>query len=202
MEHEKSAHLASCRASRGHLVLEALRSGSVQGIRELLARIDPADYLPCNLAYGDGEQLEVAYLRGTEPAIERVTLGPGLHVLANDRLGSPEFPKAERLAERARPHLGRPWPELRATLAELLADHTLPELERIPPPPPGSPFSRELLVQLQALCIHTPAYGTRSATLAAIVPGELPDYHTAEGPPCQTRFISHRHLLEPRPVRP
>jgi uncharacterized protein with NRDE domain len=183
--------------SRGQLVLEVLRQGSqanaIDAIGAHLETLDPRLYLPCNLAYGDGRELEVAYVR--PGGVERVRLPPGVHVLANDRLGSPEFPKAPRLAARAEPHLTRPWPELSVALAGLLADHHLPGLDEVPAPPPGSAFDHALLQQLQALCIHTPAYGTRSATLAALVPGRIVDYCMADGPPCRTAFASYLHLL-------
>jgi hypothetical protein len=115
-------------------------------------------------------------------------LPAGTHVLANDRLGSPDFPKTARAEALVRPVRSLPLPEARALLRGALADHHLPPIEAIAEPPPGSRFPREIVHRLQALCIHTPLYGTRSATLLTLGEGRLLDYHYADGPPCTTPF--------------
>ncbi|MBZ0231221.1 MAG: hypothetical protein K8M05_02650, partial [Deltaproteobacteria bacterium] len=76
-----------------------------------------------------------------------------------------------------------------AALPAILGDHTTPPPDRIPPLPEGSFIPRELAAALQALCIHTPLYGTRSATLAAIGAGGTEALFWADGPPCTTPFV-------------
>jgi len=177
--------------SRGTVALEALKRGSVDGVRALLAEVEPSDYNPFNLIYGDHQGVDVAYA-GRE-GIERHALSPGIHVLTNDRMGSPDFPKADRarvLAEKLAP-LGVDWPRVQG----LLADHALPDADALPDPPSDSIFTAELIQRLQALCIHTPLYGTRSATAIVSDGGEVLDYRFADGPPCQAPLTSVRHLF-------
>lgn len=183
--------------SRGSVVLEALRSGSVAGVERLLAALDPSEVASFNLLFGDGERARIAYSRREMPQVELVELSPGLHVLPNDRLLSAEFPKILRAAALAEPLVQLPWPALASGLASLLGDHRKPSLAEVPQPPPDSPFSHELVRELQAICIHTPLYGTRSATIAALSPGTVAHYLFADGPPCRTPFADVTALLGP-----
>ncbi len=169
------------RHSRGELVMQALRCGSIAEIASLIASLDGRAYNPFNLLYGDGRELHVAYAR-EERAIGTESFAPGVIVLANDRVGAPEYPKTQR-AE----HLVTPPPKI-DDLAAVLADHEKPPLAAIAEPPAGSRFTRELLRELQALCIHTPLYGTKSASIVALEPGRVLRYLHAEGPPCTTPF--------------
>lgn len=166
--------------SRGAIVGEALEAGTPAAIDRYLEGLEPGRTLPFNLFYGDAARLTIAY--GRDDAIERVDLDPGVHVLANDRLGSPHMPKTERAEARLRPVLDRPWPELRAALQELLADDEVPDVD-VPEPPPESRFDAAFLRRLQALCIRTPTYGTVSAALLALGEGDVLEYLHAEGPP-------------------
>jgi uncharacterized protein with NRDE domain len=185
---QRTLHLPDANLrSRGAVVLEALRQGSVAGVERYLATLDPQAYNPFNLAFGDGESLRIAYAR--PEGIEVVSLEPGLHVLANDRLDSPHFPKTRRAAALATPLLQAPWEELARGLQSVLADHVLPPRAAVPPPPRGAVMPRAFLRRLQALCIHTPLYGTHSSTLLALAPGgRLAHYLFAPGPPCRTPF--------------
>jgi uncharacterized protein with NRDE domain len=165
--------------SRGELVLRALQQGSGAGVRALLAEIDPAQYLPFNLIFGDASGLQVAYGRTDGVTFEEVP--PGLEVLHNDRLHAPAFAwKAARTRAVAEAALRAPDPLL--ALHPALADRELPPLDAVPEPPPGSPFDRELLRQLQAIEIHTPGYGTRSSTIVALSPGRVDRYLFGDGP--------------------
>lgn len=175
-------------SSRGQIVLDALGKRSVEEIDALLSSLDAREYNAFNLFYGDARALKVAYARHERQAIGIETLPDGIWVLPNDRIGSPEFPKSERALELVEPIAAAPWEALASGLAQALGDHEKPPLERIPAPPPGSRFDRALLRELQALCIHTPVYGTRSATLLALEPGRLAHYLFADGPPCTTPF--------------
>jgi uncharacterized protein with NRDE domain len=183
--------------SRGEVVLEALRAGSLEAVERYLDTVDPATFNAFNLLYGDARQLRVAYARPAVAQLLREDVPTGIHVLANDVLDTPSLPKVERARMLAAEHARRPWPELSGKLQELLADHHLPPEEALPELPPGAPFSRELARQLQALCIHTPSYGTRSSTLLALAPGRVAHLLASEAPPCQRAFRDLRHLFAP-----
>ncbi len=60
---------------------------------------------------------------------------------------------------------------------------------------PRSRFSPELIRELSALCIHTPEYGTRSASIARLEPGRVAELLYAPGPPCRTELASAANLL-------
>jgi uncharacterized protein with NRDE domain len=170
--------------SRGEVVLETLRAGEVPAAERYLRGLRPAEYNPFNLVFGDAAALRVAYVR---PAgVEIAPLGPGLYVLANDRLQSEHFPKIRRAEALGEKLLTRPWEELRAALPSLLGDHAEPPPSEIPAPPADSLLEKPLLQKLQALCIHTPLYGTRSSTVVALAPGKVARYLYSPGPPCKT----------------
>jgi uncharacterized protein with NRDE domain len=175
--------------SRGELVVALAQERDRAAMRAYVARLDATQYASGNLLFGDASGVDVAYVRraGT---VEIAPLGRGVHVLTNDRIGSPEFPKADHAAARIASLGGElAWPALRAALPAILGDHATPPPERIPPLPDGSLIPPELAATLQALCIHTPFYGTRSATLAAIGAGGTEALLWADGPPCTTPFV-------------
>ena len=183
------------KASRGEVVMDALSMPDVEAIDELLRGVDARAYNGFNLLYGDAASLRVAYGRADRAAIEIEALEDGIWVLPNDRLGSPDFPKAERARELVEPLVERPFSELATGLHGALADHERPPLEEIPPPPPGSLFTRETLRVLQSICVHTPVYGTRSSTLLALRHGSVHYYGYADGPPCEVAFRDETELL-------
>lgn len=176
------------RRSRGAVVAAALAAGNRDAVRDLVAAIDPADYNGFNLIFGDASGVEVAYVHPGAP-VEIATLPAGVTVIANDRIGSPEFPRAELAGSLTAHVASRPWPALATALGGILADHTLPSPEHTPLPPPGSFITAETARLVQAVCIHTPRYGTRSATLAAIGPTGLSAYLVSRGPPCRAPLI-------------
>ncbi|MBL8679626.1 MAG: NRDE family protein [Myxococcales bacterium] len=182
--------------SRGEAVLEALRAGagangdrSARALDRVMA-MRAGDFPPFNLVLGDGERLFVAYAR--RDGWESRELEPGVWVLANDRLGSPWFPKAERLQAKVTKVADAPWPTLRAELEHALADTTVPEDVPIDP---TSPVPAAWARALQALCIHTEVYGTRSATIAALGRGAVAEYAFAEGPPDENPFRDFTPLV-------
>lgn len=175
--------------SRGEIVLEVLRRGDADGARAFLAGLDGSAYNSFNLLFGDAGGLEVAYGRADRRAIEREPVPPGLHILPNGRLDDPALRKVARARALVEPHIGAAWPALSAHLAAALADHDRPPLDTLPETEPGARFPRELVRELHALCIHTPAYGTRSAAIIALDPGRLAEMLWADGPPCTTPFI-------------
>jgi len=179
--------------SRGRLVLDALSSGSVAGVHALLDASDPRELGELNLFYGDATQLHVAYGRHDAGRFVREAVGPGVHVLANDVIGSPHFPKATRAERRVAEVAKEPWDRLRPELEEVLADGSTPPLAEVPEPPAGA-VSREFARRLQAICVRTPEYGTRSATLLAIDEGGVREHLFADGAPDETRFEDVRGL--------
>jgi uncharacterized protein with NRDE domain len=183
------------RRSRGQIVLDALAAGSVDEAIGRLARLDATAYNPFNVMLGDARSLYVAYAR---PEVARVTLEPlpaGIWVLNNDTIGSRDFPKANRARDLVAPVAREPWATLAGDLERILGDHQLPPVEEVAEPPSGAQASREALRALQAICVHTPGYGTTSATILAIEDGRVRDYRFAPGPPCVTPFRSYRDLL-------
>jgi uncharacterized protein with NRDE domain len=183
--------------SRGRVVREALRASSVEEILEPLLTIDPVQYNPFNLLFGDAERLFVAYARRDQARIAIENLHPGVYVLPNDRLGSAEFPKAARVQERAFEVSMQPWTHLRHSLVTILSDHDLLPIDAIPEPPIDSIFTRSWLQRLQAVCIHSESYGTCSSTLIALLKNRVAHYLFAPGPPCQTPFEDVTALLYP-----
>jgi hypothetical protein len=152
--------------SRGEVVLEVLRLGSEA--RAWLAALPTAEFQPFNLVFGTADGLTVAYARPGEPTwFEEVP--PGFHVLPNDTLNSPRFPKVERARALTDGHLES------MTLA-LHDEWTPPDL---PPRPPHLDGATHAAVH--RLRVRTPVYGTVSATLLALEPGRVVRYAFAAG---------------------
>jgi uncharacterized protein with NRDE domain len=183
------------RASRGQVVLGALRAGPPPAMRAFLERLDATAYNPFNLLYGDAAGLFVAYARADQPRVAIEPVPAGMTVLPNDALDAPDWPKVARARALAGDLGGGTWSQLSRRLHAALSDHALPPLEAIATPPSGTGWSRALARQLQALCIHTPAYGTRSATIVALAPGRVAHYLHAPGPPCRTALEDVTGLL-------
>jgi uncharacterized protein with NRDE domain len=181
--------------SRGELVLRALASADVDSIRGFLAREDGRDYNAFNLLFGDARTLYAAYGRTGQRDIELEAVPEGIHVLPNGRLDAPDFIKVARARELLVDHARAPWAELRARLIGTLSDGVMPAFESIPEPPAGSMLDRPLLARLAALCVRTPAYGTRSSTIVAITPRGVGEYLYADGPPDATEFVDVKGLF-------
>lgn len=181
--------------SRGALVFEALETGSFEEVKGYLERLDPRAYNEFNLIFGDGVDVCAAYGRRSESEVELEPLGRGVHVLCNDRLGSPDFPKAEEARARVASIPPGPWPRIKSQLVEVLSDRSLPDASEVPPLPPDAPFDAEVARRLQAICVETPVYGTVSATLAAVSPGRVDRYAFCSGPPDQAEFEDMTHLI-------
>ncbi len=185
--------------SRGEVVLGALEARSLDAALAFLRGLDMSLYNPFNLLLGDATRLVVGYSwRGQR--MELLDLPPGLHVLANDALRSPLYPKTWRAARLVEPLLDQPWETLAPGLARALGDHALPPWAGPDEPPPATapdtvPLPvcdeelRPVARSLQSVCVHTGhGYGTRSASLVAIGPNGLARYLFADGPPCVTPF--------------
>lgn len=155
--------------------------------------LDPRHYASMNLVYGDARGVTIAYFRREDGGREHVQLGRGIHVLCNDRLGAPGFPRGERLRgtiERALEETTA-WETLWPKLALALGSHDRVALEDVPP----STLPLELARELTATCIHSESYGTRSASLIAVDPGRVAAYRVCDGPPGETPFTDRSALL-------
>jgi uncharacterized protein with NRDE domain len=179
---------AEGRRSRGEVVLEALRAGSADAAEALLRAIAPTQYNPFNLLFGHAHDLRVAYVRDAPGSLEVHPLPPGIHVLANDRLGSPAFPKTRRMTAlldvETLPSLHQD--ALLSRLTATLRDPEFPA-ER-PRDPLDAALPDELARRLQALCVETPVYGTVSSTVLLLGEGAVHRYLYAPGPPRQVEF--------------
>ncbi len=185
------------RRSRGQLVLDLLRTDDADAMARLLESLAPGDVAACNILFGSADEgLRVAYLgRSDDVVVEPVA--EGIHVLPNDRLDSVGFTKVSRARELVGASAADlAWPALQERLAHLLADHRQPPLREVPRRPPGSLMPRRLVRRLDALCVHTFIYGTRSSSIVALEPGRVARYVFADGPPCRASFEDVLDRLE------
>jgi uncharacterized protein with NRDE domain len=180
--------------SRGLAVKELAMVTSAAEADAYVAALDPRAYASMNLVWGDADGVRVAYTRRNSGEKTIVELPPGIHVLCNDVLGSEDFPRGDRLYAAIEMALARStrFNDLVQPLEAALADHTRSSLEDTPP----SHLPRELAREMTATCIHSELYGTRSATLLALEPGRVAAYLHADGPPCVTKFVDRKELLD------
>src|SRR6185312_12018511 len=115
--------------------------------------IEPARYASMNLVWGDATGARVGYFRRETNERGIASLGKGVHVLCNDRIGAPDYPRGERLATMIDAALARSTKlaELVPALEHALADRTRSEPDAVPP----SRFPQEVARELTAICIHT-----------------------------------------------
>lgn len=180
--------------SRGHAVKELAAAIDPDSY---VAAIDPGAYASMNLVWRSRDGVAVAYSRREARTLEIERLSRGVHVLCNDRLGAAGFPRGERLARgiEAAVQSGLAWPALALRLAALLGDHKRGEPHLFESAEDSAHLPLDVVRALTAVCIHTPLYGTRSSTIAALAPDRVLDYLHADGPPCTTPFVDRRALL-------
>ena len=183
------------RRSRGEIVFETLAAVTADEADEILRqRISAYEYRPFNLIYGNYDTLHVARLDETGFSIDLVEAG--LHVLAsNGALDDTTYPGVQRgldLLEEANRETG--LEAVKAQLIAALRDHWVPDVDKLPPHLASSPMGAQLAAQVQALCVHTEVYGTRSSNLL-VVDGETSTFEATDGPPCKTAWSSFDHLL-------
>jgi hypothetical protein len=89
----------------------------------------------------------------------------------------------------ARPPLSAVIEPLRTALADHTRASITDAVERAPHHAPAIAHA------LTAACIHTDAYGTRSATIFAAAPGRALQYLHADGPPCTAPLLDRSSLL-------
>jgi hypothetical protein len=166
----------TARASRGQLVVEALRAPSVEALHAELSRLGPGVHNAFHLLYADaGGRAGLTWNDGVR--VQQRWLDPGLHVLTERSLGAGDEASRVASVQAAVAGVARPVPF--ETWAELLRRH-------------GNPHPRE------GTCLHAPAfgYGTRSSFLLQLGPGGAGARCAwTEGPPCTSPWVEGTALL-------
>ena len=174
------------RRSRGHLVIQALAAASAREAAEAAEKLPMGMYNPFNLFLADRDD---AFAITYEERPRRIAVGGSTVIVGNGAFDRPVPPKLAGLQEQV-DDLG---PEsLLEGLERLCRSH-----EEFGPRGP-----------LDALCVHTPAYGTRSSALLRIGDDGLEDsnsvFRFAEGAPCENPYEDYttllRRLASPGPV--
>lgn len=182
------------RRSRGEIVLEVLQRGGRDAARAWLSQIDAREYNGFNLLFGDAAAMDVAYGRSDRAEVDFEPVPDGLSVLPNGRLNQANNVKVARALALMRPSIEAPWTELEPAMAAAMADHERVPLDSMRDTQPGARFTREMLRELMALCIHTASYGTRSCSVTLLRPGVV-ELHYADGAPCVTQFADVSGML-------
>jgi uncharacterized protein with NRDE domain len=164
--------------SRGLLCLDALQHASAASALQYVESQRARDYNGFNLLMASRDEAFVAYNRGGE--IEVVKLTPGMHLLTNADVDDFECPRISRSYSRfaelgQREDFAADPVARRAELAALLADHSTQLDART-----GRPNS---------LCLHLGDYGTRSSSLIFLRRDSTTvDHFFAAGPPCTASY--------------
>jgi uncharacterized protein with NRDE domain len=168
------------RRSRGWLVMDALAARSAREAAEKLEGLPMGSYNPFNLFVADAED---AFGFCYEESVRAVPQGEGAWVIGNAPLDGAEPTKLAALRRR-----------LEAVDAERADDGLLDDLAdlcREHEPGPRGP--------LDAVCVHTEAYGTRSSCLLRLSDAGLGDASSvlrwAEGAPCRNDYRDFSPLL-------
>ena len=155
------------RASRGTLVIEALRAEDAAALHGQLASIPARRFNAFHLLYADAQFAGVTWCDGDE--VHQDILVPGLHIVTERSLGGDDRQRTEHI---------------RTALAGKTVDGRVPSPEELQSllkiPDPQSPVGGS--------CVHVPEwnYGTRSSLVLYL--GETPRAFWAEGSPCVTPF--------------
>lgn len=147
------------RASRGELVVSALRLPSARAIHDAMRAIDPARYNGLHLVYADERDVLATFADGS--SLAQVALGKGMHAITERSFGAGD----DRVRQR---RILAAWET--GDLEKLLTEHDAED-------------------PLGATCVHYPPlnYGTRSAMMLQRKGGAW-HMRWAEGPPCVTPF--------------
>ena len=161
------------RASRGALCLALAHARSAAEAARLLADTPGNAHNPFNLLVADARAAFVGQNRGDRTVVE--ALPAGLHLLSNLNLNDPTCPRISH-SSKLFAAVGRRFaadpvrPALLDGLRVVLSDHEVAVDDRQP---------------TDQLCIHTPAYGTRSSSIVLVDDGGATSLFHAEGPPCR-----------------
>ncbi len=183
--------------SRGELPLAfTAYPDAATAVTQLGGRLNPADYNPSWLLVGDRHTLfSIDMTHGPRPEVEE--LPPGCYVLENAplRRGSAKQQRVAALVAAAL--AAADGQDQAAALATVLGDHE-PAAGPQPAPPGGLPRPAEL----SAACVHTQAYGTRSAMTVTVTAAGLPGMRVAAGAPCTAPLQDMASLWASQPPVP
>lgn len=159
--------------SRGALVADYL-SGNMTP-QEYVAQITPASaaYNGFNLVLGDRDTLIWFSNRGQDDPRNGLALAPGVYGLSNALLDAP-WPKVVATKAQFASLLCQGAPD--AAYFEMLADTTRAPDFRLPDT--GVPLDLERV--LSAVCIESPAYGTRTSTVVRLYADRPADLHEVQ----------------------
>lgn len=181
------------RASRGQLVLEALRHRTAAEVHAALTGLPPERFNAFHLVYSDGVDAFVTW--NDAEAVHQQTLGPGLHFVTERSFGARPLPGWPAMPERSGDVPGAEPRRVQYLRAHLPAHPSPAQLQALlgthrPDFPLDSP------------CVHLPdfGYGTRSSLVlfkARAVADS--DWRWADGPPDRTAYVAQRFgaLLQP-----
>lgn len=165
------ANLDPGRRSRGLLVVDVARTGTLAAAESYVRSLRAEDYNGFHLLASDGRGAVVAWADGVARHVER--RGPGLHVLSERSFGAAASSRDEAVGAALEAVAG---PTLVLDrFATVLGTHA------------ADPFAGP--------CVHAPewGYGTRSSTLLAW--GDTRVLRFADGPPCTTPYVDQSSLL-------
>ena len=166
------------RRSRGLLVMDVLAARSAREAAEKLESLPMGAYNPFNLFVADRRD---AHAFSYEDSLRAVPSDDGTFVIGNAPLDAPVPPKLARLRSRLDERT-RAGGDSLDDLAELCREHE---------PGPHGP--------LDALCVHTGPYGTRSSCLLRLSDAGLDDSRSvlrwSEGAPCRNDYQDFSPLL-------
>ncbi len=173
------------RRSRGLLVMDALGYEGADKAAAAFEALRPEQYNPFNLFIADGSDAYTIVCYGGTVRVS--ALEPGAHVIGNAEPNDIEHHKTLRTLEGARDLLGCASDEVIAGLTKLCQSHDgNNDAQRGP---------------LGATCVHTEAYGTRSAVLLQLEADPAQNgfaesrFYYADGAPCVTPFEDSTPLL-------
>ena len=160
--------------SRGELPLKFAREASLASALASFKET-PRDYNPCALLAADRSAAAYIELIAGERALVRA-LSPGIHVLENRPLGEAS-PKADHARSLVDDIATWPRDELDERLLAVLANPTVPaDAARM-----HDATSDWRPIEVEANCVRTAVYGTRSSTIVQI--GERITVSSTNAPP-------------------
>jgi uncharacterized protein with NRDE domain len=156
-----------------------LGAGSAREAAEKIESLPMGAYNPFNLFVADAD---VAVAFSYEESVRRVDQDDGVFVVGNAALDAPLPAKMARLRQRVERAAAGPAGAVLDALADLCRDHE-----------PGARGP------LDAVCVHTGGYGTRSSALLRLADGGLRDprslFRFADGAPCENEYDDFTFLL-------
>jgi uncharacterized protein with NRDE domain len=184
------------RASRGALVLDALRAADALALRASLEQLPAERYNAFHLVYADARDAFVTWSDGAR--VSHTRLDPGVHVVTERSFRATGAPNPL-------PFFGIPAGDDHAREARLRGGLEACSPEGVAAPPTPGFLAKLLGIHddpaasdpFGATCIHVPAldYGTRSSMLAYVAADLASSrLYWAEGAPCTAPFVEQREL--------